>query len=219
MSNIGYFYNLHVNLDSFLYCIATVKKYSPESPIHLVTDKSLHLYKKYISLANVIGLPITLRDESCTYIDRADPLDINLPKMQEFFARMYMVCNMLDTKWIVRLEDDVHMRGPIKSFPSTECAGNHESYGMGGGSIFNREVFIKLYEDRGKEYIENKCKADNNKAWAGDGLVREFFTERGYTYSRWEEITEDWDEAHKEAAFHHGDKSLYDKAYLKQRGL
>jgi hypothetical protein len=196
-----------------------VRKYSPESPIQLVTDKSLDLCDKYVVLSNIIGLPILVRDKPCSYIDRSDKFEINLPKMQEWFDRMYTVCGMLDTKWVVRLEDDVHMRRPILEFPTTPAAGNDKDYGMGGGSIFDREIFMRIYEEDGVEYVNKKCVADNNRAWAGDGLLRQMFTDHNHEYSKWIEITEDWQENNKDTAFHHGDKSLYNKDYLKLRGL
>jgi hypothetical protein len=45
------------------------------------------------------------------------------------------------------------------------------------------------------------------------------FTENGYGYTKWEDITEDWHGEDPDAALHHGDKSLYDKDYLRRRGL
>lgn len=217
--SVGYFYNLHVNMDSFLYCISTVKKFSPGSPIHLFTDVHFQMYQEYAILSSILKLPITVRDADCSFINRADPFEINLSKMQEYINRMYTACKAMDTKWVVRLEDDVHMRRPISTFPSTTAAGNHADYGMGGGSIFDREVFINLYEQMGPEFVDKKCKSHPDNSWAGDNLIRQFFTENGYTYSKWAEITEDWHDMDKDAAFHHGDKSLYNKEYLEFRGI
>jgi hypothetical protein len=219
MNTIGYFYNLHVNTDSFLYSLMSVKKYSPGSPVILFTDESLYNWKDYKALSKILTIPFVLRDKPATFIDRQDSLETNLPKMQEFINRMYTACTMLDTQWVVRLEDDVHMRSPIRQYPTTMCAGNHQDFGMGGGSIMNREVFISIYENEGPKFITDNCIADNNKAWAADGLLRNMFETKGYSYSKWSEITEDWMENDKDAAFHHGDKTLYDKTYLKQRGL
>lgn len=218
-NSIGYFYNLHVNVDSFLYSLISVKKYSPGSPVVLFTDESLYNWKDYKSLSKILTVPFVLRDKPATFIDRTDSINTNLPKMQEFINRMYTACTMLDTKWVVRMEDDVYMRKPISRYPTTMCAGNHQDFGMGGGSIMDREVFISIYEKSGPEWIESKCKSNNDNAWAADGLLRQMFQANEYTYSKWVEITEDWMEDDKDAALHHGDKTLYDKTYLKQRGL
>lgn len=219
MNSVGYFYNLHVNLYSFLYCITTVKKFSPESPIQLFTDVHSPMYQEYAVLSSILKLPITVRDVDCSFIDKSTSFESNLVKMQEYVNRMYTACKAMDVKWVVRLEDDVHMRRPISRFPETTAAGNHGDFGMGGGSIFDREVFVSLYEQMGPAYIESKCKSQKDYAWAGDGLLRYFFTDNGYTYSKWSEITEDWYDADKDAAFHHGDKSLYNKEYLQFRGI
>lgn len=219
MNTVGYFYNLHVNIDSFLYCLMSVKKYSPGSPVILFTDESLDNWRDYKVLSKILTVPLIIRDTPATFIDRKDVIDVNYSKMQEYINRMYTACTMLDTKWIVRLEDDVHMRRPIKKYPTTACAGNYHDFGMGGGSIMNREAFIKIYENYGPEWIYYKCVIDDRNAWAGDGLIRNMFEANGYTYAKWAEITEDWMEDDKDAAFHHGDKQLYDKTYLKQRGI
>lgn len=218
-NSIGYFYNLHVNVDSFLYSLMSVKKYSPGSPVILFTDESLYNWKDYKALSKILTVPFVLRDKPATFIDRTDNINTNLPKMQEFINRMYTACTMLDTKWVVRLEDDVYMRRSIKEFPPTMCAGNHHDFGMGGGSIMHRETFLSIYENYGPEWIEYKCIMNNANAWAVDGMLREMFKVNGYDYSKWAEITEDWMEDDKDAALHHGDKTLYDKTYLKQRGL
>lgn len=219
MDSVGYFYNLHVNVESFLYCITSVKKYSPGSTILLFTDESLEQWEQYEKLAKILSLPLIIRDTPASYISRLDDISTNLPKIQEFIHRMYTAATMLDTTWMVRLEDDVHMRREIREFPTTMCAGNYGEFGLGGASIMHRETFIKIYENYGPEWIEYKCLRDHKNAWAGDMMLREMFEANGYPYAKWIEITEDWMEDHKDAAFHHGDKRLYNKTYLKQRGL
>jgi hypothetical protein len=139
--------------------------------------------------------------------------------MYEWFDRMYYMCEILNTKWVVRMEDDVYLRGPITKFPGTEAGGSHIAHGMGGGTIFNRLAFMEMYKKLDYDYLDKKCRENETNNFAADGILRYMFTENGYGYSKWEDITEDWHGEDPDAALHHGDKSLYDKAYLRKRGL
>lgn len=216
---VGFYYNLHVNVESFLHSVLTVKKHVPGAPIWLVTDQSLENLSVYQYLADLLHLPIIMRAEHCTYIERKDSLEVNTIKMYEFFDRMYDVSTRMNTKWIVRMEDDVYIRKPITRWPDTPAAGNSDAGGMGGGSIFDRKTFIKLYENISYDYIESKCKENETNNFSADGILRWMFTENNLKYSKWREITEDWHDQDTDGAVHHGDKSLYDRSYMRKRGL
>lgn len=219
--SVGYFYNLHVNFEAFLYSVMSVKMFSPGSRIITFLDASVGdmLSIKYTMFLREIGVDYLNRIPQCSYIEKKDGVEINTPKMKEYFYRLHKACKILDTEWIIRMEDDVHLRHPIKHFPDTSCAGNHEMYGMGGGSIFKRQAFIDVYEGLPEDWIDQKIKKDGDCAWAADGMLKHMFTEHGHTYSKWVEIIEDWQGSNPEAAVHHGNKTLYDKEYLKYRGL
>lgn len=219
--SIGYFYNLHVNFEAFLHSVMSVKMHSPESKVVAFVDSSVgsELQIKYMVTLPLIEIDCVFRNTQCSYIDKKDGVEFNIPKMKEYFNRLYEACKMLNTEWMIRMEDDVHLRHPIKNFPSTSCAGNHEHYGMGGGSIFKRQVFIDVYETLPEDWIDKKVQRDPDCAWAADGMLRQMFTEHGHAYSKWVEIIEDWQGSNPEAAVHHGNKTLYDKKYLEYRGL
>lgn len=216
---VGFYYNLHVNVEAFTYSMLTIRKYMPYAPIQLVTDRDLPNLETYKTLSEVFSLPITVRNIGCTYINGADDLDLNIAKMYEWFDRMYLMCELLNTKYVVRMEDDVHLRGPITKLPTTHAGGSHKDTGMGGGTIFERKAFMELYRALDYDYIDKKCRENETNNFAGDGVLRWMFTEHGYTYSKWQDITEDWHDQDKNAALHHGDKSLYDREYLKRRGI
>jgi hypothetical protein len=216
---VGFYYNLHVNIQSFMHSVLTVKKNMPGAPIMLVTDKSLENLAEYEYIAEILHLPIIMRAEHCTYIERTDPLEVNIVKMYEFFDRMYDVSTKMNTKWVIRMEDDVYLRKPITRWPDTPIAGNSDAGGMGGGSIFDRMSFIKHYEQIQYTYIESKCRENETNNFSADGIMRWMFTEHDYKYSKWREITEDWHDQDRDGAVHHGDKTLYDRTYLRKRGL
>lgn len=219
--SVGYFYNLHVNFEAFLHSVMSVKMFSPGSKIITFLDPSIdnELQIKYMVTLPLIEVGWVFKNTECSYIDSKDGVEINTPKMKEYFTRLYEACKMLDTEWVIRMEDDVHLRHPIKHFPDTSCAGNHEMYGMGGGSIFKRQVFIDIYENLSDNWIDLKIAKDKDCAWAADGMLKHLFTEHGHAYSKWVEIIEDWQGSNPEAAVHHGNKTLYDKKYLEYRGL
>lgn len=216
---VGFYYNLHVNVNSFMYSILTIRKYMPYAPIQLVSDRDLVNLDKYKTLSELFNIPLTIRPIGCTYISKDDDLNYNITKMYEWFDRMYHMCELLNTKWVVRMEDDVHLRGPITQFPDTHAGGSHQTTGMGGGTIFERKAFMELYKKLDYDYIDKKCRENETNNFAGDGVLRWMFTEHGYTYSKWKDITEDWYPEDNDAALHHGDKSLYDRKYLRDRGL
>lgn len=219
--SIGYFYNLHVNFEAFLHSVMSVKMHSPGSKVIAFVDSSVgtQLQIDYLIVLSMLKLPAVTRQVQCSYIDKKDGAETNTPKMKEYFTRLYEACKILDTEWLIRMEDDVHLRHPIRFLPDTSCAGNHSDYGMGGGSIFKRQVFIDIYESLSEDWIDNKIKKDGDCAWAADGMLRQMFTEHGHAYSKWIEIVEDWQGSNPEAAVHHGSKTLYDKKYLEYRGL
>ena len=219
--SVGYFYNLHVNFEAFLHSVMSVKMFSPGSKIITFLDPSVgnSLQIDYLILTSMLKIGAVTRQTHCSYIEKKDGVEINAPKMKEYFARLYEACKTFDTEWVIRMEDDVHLRHPIKYFPDTSCAGNHEIYGMGGGSIFKRQAFIDVYEGLPEDWIDQKIKKDGDCAWAADGMLKHMFTEHGHAYSKWMEIVEDWQGSNPEAAIHHGNKTLYNKEYLKSRGL
>lgn len=217
---IGFFYNLHVNFYSFVYCIATVKKHAPSSPIHLYTDSSFSMLEQYKKAAEELDLKLITRDKECTYINRNDGPEINKVKMREFLDRLYHCCiNMPEVDWIVRLEDDVYMRKPVTELPNTDAGANGRYLGMGGASIIKRQSFITIYETLDSGWYDHQFTSNSERTWAGDGLIKEMITATGFTISEWKEISEPWYGDKDVAAFHHGDKFLYNKDYLKQRGL
>ena len=217
---ISFHYNLHVNFNSFLWCVSTVRKYHGDSPIHLVTDETNPLWKKYRQFAELFDIPFTLRKNPCFYVDRSNDIDTNYPLMKEWFDRMYLTCKMFpETDWVIRLEDDVHLRKAVSIFPETDCAGNYTGGSMGGGSIFKREKYITMYDNLSSDYIMNIMREDKRYLFAADALLQNLFERNGYTYSKWQEISEDWFSEDKNGAVHHGDKSLYDRDYLNFRNL
>ena len=202
-----------------MYSALTIRKHMPFSPVQLVTDKDLPNLEQYKVVAELLEIPMTIRNIRCTYIDKSHDLELNISKMYEWFDRMYYMCEILSTKWVVRMEDDVYLRRPITKFPGTEAGGNYIAHGMGGGSIFNRLAFMEMYKKLDYDYIDKKCRENETNNFAADGILRYMFTENGYGYSKWEDITEDWQGEDTDAALHHGDKALYDRAYLLKRGL
>lgn len=216
---VGFYYNLHVNVNAFTYSMLTIRKHMPYAPIQLVSDNDLYNLSTYKTISEVFKLPLLIRTIGCTYISREDELNYNITKMYEWFDRMYHVCELMNTKWIVRMEDDVHLRGPITRYPETHAGGSHQDTGMGGGTIFERKAFMELYKNLKYDYIDKKCRENATNNFAADGVLRWMFTEHGYTYSKWKDVTEDWHDLDKDAALHHGDKSLYDRKYLRDRGL
>lgn len=221
--SVGFFYNIHVNTTSFLTSVLTIKEHSPLSKIMMISDVHFEKIEEYKIISGLTRIPLIIRDVDCSFLNRKDSSFINKNKLYEWFYRHYLICTHLNTEWIVRMEDDVFMRSPIKVLPNTDAGGNWDSFGMGGASIFKRSSFLEIYNELKyvgtKNWIDKKIIDDSYNINSPDGLIKLFFIDHGYTYSKWKEITEDWHNEDKDAALHHGDKSLYDKQYLKSRNL
>jgi len=128
----------------------------------------------------------------------------------EYLRRIYEHCVRANSDYVVILEEDVLTRRRINQFPSTEAAGprlnvfsealiqylkniNHNDkdygYGMCGGSIFDRKIYVECYEKRDFD-LRVLGKLDQRIIMNKDALLAIIFLVNGFSYSIWGEVSE-----------------------------
>lgn len=151
----------------------------------------------------------------------------------EWLDRVNTTCELFDTEWIVIFEDDVLTKSNKIHFPYSDSAGftinpwNPEltrklkeknnfnlswGYGMCGGSIFRRTVFLDSYKKINKFPLEELSKLDNRIIGWSDTLINCFLQYFGYTYSIWEcmdDMSYPNYKVKEDSVFVHGFKEFY----------
>ena len=165
MSNISFWHCGSNKPHATEFAIANVRKHHPNAYYHLCVDgqnmeEFYRIAKKY--------------DCDFVYYDRklggpVQPYGYNEDKIDEFLSRFHKAFESCDTSHIMMMEDDVLILKPISVYPNWKhachnvtsdnffpeklkdlCAKygirpNWNSYGAGGGSIFNTYIFLDSY--------------------------------------------------------------------------
>ena len=157
-----------------------------------------------------------------------------------YIERIYDTCQRAGSKWIILLEEDCRFLRKIERFPEVPTAGprmnsysrelqqyfhqkglkSYMGYGLSGGSIFNREIFIRCYE-KGVDWdhlasLEPRINVDSDVA------LNVLFQYHGYEYQVWDEVSELFHKKpaqriYREAAIDHAYKHFYDLKGEKDR--
>lgn len=130
-----------------------------------------------------------------------------LSQCYEWLDRVNTTCQLFDTDWVVIFEDDVLTKSNKIYFPYSDSAGFTTNpwmpgltqklkeknnlnlswgYGMCGGSIFKRDVFLESYKKINEFPLEELSKLDSRIIGWSDTLINCFLQYFGYTYSIWE---------------------------------
>jgi hypothetical protein len=217
--------------------LSSFRKYYSKEPITLISDRG----EDFSQFAKRFGLFYYRSEKNC------DPRG-NLGKdgALEYLDRIYQHCLRVASDYVVILEEDVITQRRIQRFPHTHCGGPRfniladplnqylreinnttETYGyaMCGGSIFNREVYIKCYERRSLD-LNLLESLDKRVVQYSDVVLTVIFLVNGYSYGIWEEVSESNHPVEelrifRDAAFDHNDKKWYgvefDEALLNQQ--
>jgi len=131
---------------------------------------------------------------------------LNTPEERKLWLqRIYETCQLFETEWIVLFEDDVLTKNNNFNIPTTDCAGaiswhwnvelsielqkinnnTENGYGMCGGSVFNRKIFMDIY-NRYDEFPFDELFNMDNRLKYSDAFITCLFQYFGYTYSVWE---------------------------------
>jgi hypothetical protein len=181
---------------------------------------------------------------NCNYIFseiNSNPGDFkNINCTKEYLKRIYDHCKNTNSNYVVLLETDVTTLRKVKYFPK-HCGGprynsfsekinnylnqklnTNKKYGyaMCGGSCFNREIFIKCYENKTIDFETLKF-IDENSVKYGDIILTILFILNNYEYEIWNEVSEKNHYLNefkiiRDSAFDHQDKYWYNKSFCKE---
>jgi len=207
------------------FTIQKFREFFPTTKMRVVSDNGSdysHFVEKY-------GIDFTFSDINVFPGGRFDKIE----GCYEWLKRVNDTCLKYNEEWIVIFEDDVLTQNNNITFPTEDSGGmicwpwqndltqllkkrNYKNkmfgYGMCGGSIFRREVFIDTYSKIDEFDLNYIGRLDNRVIGYADTLIGCFLQYFGYSYQIWES-TDDMtypDRIPSETAcFIHGYKELY----------
>lgn len=208
---VGFFYQSAFNYVACYTALNQLRKWYPQSSVVLYEDRS-DILKEVADKFNCVYKKTTIEGKSRSKFlgspahDRESTLD--------WLKRIYTECktNLKDVDWIVHFEDDVWCMRKIQEEPKFMLqgapgppykealtkylesrerkveVGSMGSYGMAGGSIFNRQGFIECYDnlkDIDWDFIDTLD--DRVLKWT-DVVLTFVFQYSGYPYQKWNEF-------------------------------
>jgi hypothetical protein len=162
----------------------------------------------------------------------------NSHRLIEWWNRQKLVCDISKADYVMILEDDVYIKNKIEFtndfaikgvgihnnniftqqiIEDIKRIGNVDSnyYGMCGGSVYNADIFKKIYNDvildiiKNHELLMQLSPSKYYQLGAVDANITYHFNKRGYNYSEAEWLTEEPNL--KERPVIHGWKKFYVK--------
>ena len=222
---ISAYIQCHSNKTALYHTLASFRTFYPNEPITLVSDCG----DDFSQFAKRFDLYYYRSEKNC------DPREgLGKDGALEYLKRIYRHCLTVASDYVVILEEDVITHRRIKRFPLTDCGGprfnnladplnrylqeinnttDNYGYAMCGGSIFDREVYIKCYEKQNLD-LDFLRSLDKRIVQYSDVVLTVIFLVNGYSYGIWEEVSETNHAVEslrivRDAAFDHNNKKWY----------
>jgi hypothetical protein len=207
------------------FAIKTFREHFPKEPIRLISDNG----NDYTNFIKKYNLDFDFSDKNIFPKGRFESIE----GCYEWLRRVNDTCLKYNTEWILLFEDDVLAKNSNITFPEEDSAGlicwswynglhnllssrnnrnKNVGYGMCGGAIFKRQVFIDAYNKINEFDLEYLSQLDNRIILASDCLINCFLQYFGATYGLWDKLEDmtypGWVE-NNNTCFIHGYKNLY----------
>lgn len=231
---IGAYYSVYQRPRATYECLKRFRKYFPCAPVRLISNNGMDFSKIaqyfYCDYVYEKEQTLTKRDpHTSSYKFISEELAI------EHMSRIKRTCERFsDVDWILILEDDTFVRGPIKHMPPAPLAGpciveftpelkqfiyskypwlRIYGYSGCGGTIIHKEIFLRCMNNFPN--IEEGRRLDDRIRWYGDALLTYLFLYNGYeTGPAWFDHSEVvYNLGSPDAAFDHPYKFFYDKPW------
>ena len=197
-TNFAVHYQTWKNTEAVTHALTEFRKHFPINPIHLVSDNGAD----YTDFVDTFNLSYTFKSSNVFPNGRFG----GISHCYEWLSRLNETCTMYDTDWVVIFEDDVLTKSNNIIYPTSDSGGvslnswtfrltnelrKHNTknqkwgYGMCGGSIFKREVFLDCYSKINKFPLEELSKLDDRILGWSDTLINCLLQYFGYTYEVW----------------------------------
>lgn len=198
-NNFSVHYQTWKNKDAVNHVLTEFRKYFPQNPIRLVSDNGAD-YNDFVDKFELV-----YDFKSSNVFPGGKFGDIS--HCYEWLDRVNTTCQMFDTDWVVIFEDDVITKSDKIEYPFSDSGGFINNpwkpeltrvlkgrndmnlswgYGMCGGSIFKREVFLEAYKKIDEFPLEQLSKLDSRIVGWSDTLINCFLQYFGYTYQVWD---------------------------------
>jgi hypothetical protein len=209
-NTIAFTYNPYTYYHSYKNVLDNIRKWYINEDIFIYMDSFRDDLGKYKSISDEYNCNFIVRENKMYYINRNESININFPKMIEWLSRLKYTCNNTNSNWIMLVEDDVLIRRKIERWPSTDCGKNRENIGfLGGGSIFKRLTFLKIFEKFTESDFINIMNTDRVSSWAGDVMLKHLFTGINASSEKWVDLAEPNYFDKTDYAVFHGYKELH----------
>jgi hypothetical protein len=205
-NTITFNYMPYIYFESYKNVLNNVRLHYPTADIFIYMDSFRDDIEKYRKISDDYNCKFIVRDVHVFYTNGNDPLEVNRPKLVEVFDRIKHTCKTTDSKWILILEDDVLIKRPIKYWPNSDVGTCREYFRPGGGSIFNKDIFLDSIE---KVNIPNIINTVRNANWAADIVLENIFRLNNCTFEKWIELAEPEYFDKTDHAVFHGYKDLH----------
>jgi hypothetical protein len=207
------------------FAIKTFREHFPKESIRLISDNG----NDYTNFIKKYNLDFDFSDKNIFPKGRFESIE----GCYEWLRRINDTCLKYNTEWILLFEDDVFTKNSNITFPEEDSAGlicwpwhnglynllssrnnrnKNVGYGMCGGSIFKRQVFINAYNKINEFDLKYLSQLDSRITLASDCLINCFLQYFGATYSLWDKLEDmtypGWVGA-ANTCFIHGYKNLY----------
>lgn len=198
------------------FVLTNFRKCFPNNPILLISDGGLD----FSDIAEKHNCHYAWRENIFGNSENGyDRNYYNAYRTLEFYKRQYTACEVCQTDYIMLLEDDVWIRQPFELGDSFALKGVRvggkmpaslkrdcleqggvevDKYGMCGGSMYNANIFMSIYDDVVKDIEENHDRLIEEHSYPGGykglGVVDistvYHFGKRGYKYGDAEWLAE-----------------------------
>lgn len=204
----GVFYQVFRKNKAVRFALENFRKHFPENPIVLISDAGDD-FSDYAEEFNCIFnmCKDNIFGPSLGYHNY--PGAFNSIRMLEWWSRQKMVCEATKMDYVMIMEDDVYVREPFDiqapfalrgvqsgdplQFRLLEDIKNSSgldgtNYGMCGGSIYNANIFLEIYDDVVEDIKENMDRRliDNYDEWylltAVDANITYHYNKKGHKY-------------------------------------
>jgi hypothetical protein len=213
------------NSDATKFAIENFRKHFSTQKVKLISNNE----NDYTDFIKEYNIDFEFSTRNLLPKGRFDSID----SCYEWLKRINNTCVSYDTEWIIIFEPDVLTKDSNITFPEEDSAGlicwpwynglhnllssinnrnKNIGYGMCGGAIFKRQVFIDAYNKINEFDLEYLSQLDDRIIIAGDCLINCFLQYFGATYGLWDKLEDmtypGWVEADN-TCFIHGYKNLY----------
>ncbi len=204
-NTITFNYMPYIYFESYKNVLNNVRLHYPTADIFIYMDSFRDDIEKYRKISDEHNCKFIVRDTHVFYTNRNDSLEVNTPKLVEVFDRIKHTCETTNSKWILILEDDVLIKRPIENWPKADVGTCRNYFRPGGGSIFNKDVFLDSLKNID---ISNIMNSVPNANWAADVVLENIFKNNNAKFEEWVELAEPGYRDDSSHAIYHGYKDL-----------